>query len=340
MAVQKKKDQNEEQKPYWLIYVIAGALILFSFFAPLVFTQPGKVDFRDTGPIGDTIGGIMGPFIALAGVIVTFLAFIIQKRANDILSRQHREEKEAQHDLCIIRYRLFVADIEFAQEDLNKRIEELNRYYEYLTQDIPVIFKPQSLPKYHYKRMSESDRERFFEALTSVSISDPIASLDRYYSISDYMLSHADGVNAECMKFSKDTYSKLLDIKKSINTILDCFSGDHSIGFAPASPNVTGPGFICDFKNRIGTFEPNEVSVSDLKRIEDAFRALSDALTKASPGMLGRITTLEECRNNQASISSINKERESLLSLLESHIKELERIKKDCDKVLKDYSLN
>lgn len=33
------------------------------------------VDFSNTGEVGDTIGGIMGPFIAIAAAILTFLAF-------------------------------------------------------------------------------------------------------------------------------------------------------------------------------------------------------------------------------------------------------------------------
>ncbi|GAA4907553.1 hypothetical protein GCM10023313_08000 [Mucilaginibacter defluvii] len=44
-------------------------------------------DFTNTGQIGDTIGGLMNPFIALSGVIVTGLAFYIQYRAN----KQQRE---------------------------------------------------------------------------------------------------------------------------------------------------------------------------------------------------------------------------------------------------------
>ena len=37
----------------------------------------------------------MGPFIAIAGVVVTFLAFLMQKKANDILSSQYDEDKKA-----------------------------------------------------------------------------------------------------------------------------------------------------------------------------------------------------------------------------------------------------
>ena len=39
--------------------------------------------FSRTGQVGDTIGGIMGPFIALIAAFLTFMAFWIQYRANE-----------------------------------------------------------------------------------------------------------------------------------------------------------------------------------------------------------------------------------------------------------------
>lgn len=67
------------------LLAIAFALILISFASPFLFTRTSinnDFDFRTTGQIGDTIGGLMNPFIALAGVIVTGLAFYIQYKAN------------------------------------------------------------------------------------------------------------------------------------------------------------------------------------------------------------------------------------------------------------------
>lgn len=68
-----------------LLIVIALITILASFFMPFVLTRSAinkDLDFSETGPIGDTIGGLISPFIALAGVIVTGLAFYIQYKAN------------------------------------------------------------------------------------------------------------------------------------------------------------------------------------------------------------------------------------------------------------------
>lgn len=67
-----------------VLIVIAAALFVFALFAPATFTMPAKdgKGFSDTGEIGDTIGGLMSPFINLAAVIVTGLAFYMQYRAN------------------------------------------------------------------------------------------------------------------------------------------------------------------------------------------------------------------------------------------------------------------
>ena len=61
-------------------------------FLPLLLTcEPISIlSFRDTGPIGDTIGGIMSPFIAILVGYLTFEAFRMQYEANEL----HRKDKE------------------------------------------------------------------------------------------------------------------------------------------------------------------------------------------------------------------------------------------------------
>ena len=80
------------------ILVLSIALITFSFIAPIIFVQNTiiGIDFLKTGPIGDTIGGIMNPFIALAGVFLTFLAFYIQVIANKQQQESFRTELNEQ----------------------------------------------------------------------------------------------------------------------------------------------------------------------------------------------------------------------------------------------------
>ncbi|UTW62863.1 putative phage abortive infection protein [bacterium SCSIO 12741] len=77
-----------------IILIISGVVILFSFFSPIIFVQETILgfNFTTTGPIGDTIGGIMNPFIAIAGVFLTFLAFYIQFKANRLQRDLFRQE--------------------------------------------------------------------------------------------------------------------------------------------------------------------------------------------------------------------------------------------------------
>lgn len=69
-----------------LLLLLASGLFVFAFFAPYLFTMTAwkKVSFLATGEIGDTIGGLMSPFINLSAVIVTGLAFYMQYRANQL----------------------------------------------------------------------------------------------------------------------------------------------------------------------------------------------------------------------------------------------------------------
>lgn len=75
----------------WVCIILSALLILFGCFAPSLLTgssQCEKFDFTETGQIGDTIGGTMGPFVAIAGVLMTFIAFLMQVRANEIQREQ------------------------------------------------------------------------------------------------------------------------------------------------------------------------------------------------------------------------------------------------------------
>lgn len=69
-----------------------GTLIVYFLYATVVvillpFILANNwfyiVDFSQSGQVGDTIGGVMGPFIALIAAFLTFMAFWIQYRANE-----------------------------------------------------------------------------------------------------------------------------------------------------------------------------------------------------------------------------------------------------------------
>ncbi|MFE3866485.1 putative phage abortive infection protein [Flavobacterium sp. LS2P90] len=77
--------------PIGLFFTIL--FLLVSFIAPYIFTQPAftdNLDFTARGAIGDTIGGLMNPFIAISASILTFMAFYIQYKANQEVQKQFR----------------------------------------------------------------------------------------------------------------------------------------------------------------------------------------------------------------------------------------------------------
>jgi len=84
-----------------VLLLLAAALVIFSFLAPVLLTSraiTSELDFKATGQIGDTIGGLMNPFIALAGVIVTGLAFYMQYKANQLQRQLFQEGLTASNE--------------------------------------------------------------------------------------------------------------------------------------------------------------------------------------------------------------------------------------------------
>ena len=92
-----------------------GIFILIIFALPMLFTRPGFIDFTETGQIGDTIGGTMGPFIAILAALLTFFAFWTQFEANRELINENRRNHFENHF-----YKMLDIHLENVA-DLNKR---------------------------------------------------------------------------------------------------------------------------------------------------------------------------------------------------------------------------
>lgn len=74
------------------LWVFLGVVFAIICTFPILFTKfPICIfDFSETGQIGDTIGGIMGPFIAILAAVLTFFAFWAQFDANRELIKENR----------------------------------------------------------------------------------------------------------------------------------------------------------------------------------------------------------------------------------------------------------
>ena len=75
--------KNQDEKLVKIVIGISITLIIIAGFSPFLFTRSiSNISFSETGQIGDTIGGITSPILAVLGAILTFFAFYIQYRAN------------------------------------------------------------------------------------------------------------------------------------------------------------------------------------------------------------------------------------------------------------------
>lgn len=232
------KNKNLKQN---ILFGTAIVLIIFSFFAPFVFTRPGLIDFTNSGQIGDTIGGLMNPFIAIAGVIAAFLAFWMQKQANDIIVNQFNDKMAYDDNLEKIKkdriVELMISDVKFVQKDIEVRtnaiITFLNEIKDNPFQTRVLIRTPVS----SYIRMGKVNRESLFDALVFRGTDDTVKTLDAFYSIPDYMipaLNHIlritdsfESVVYEGLNFIKNTTAEIIKIcidRELFNTSLfSCF---------------------------------------------------------------------------------------------------------------------
>ena len=104
MKSTKEKDKEQSKsKMSVCIFVFPVLFLLFSFFAPAIFTRNipllsyipwvNEVCFNEkTGVIGDTFG-IMNPFIAIAAAVITGLAFWEQYKANQQLKDDNAKQE-------------------------------------------------------------------------------------------------------------------------------------------------------------------------------------------------------------------------------------------------------
>ena len=128
-----KSSDSDWTKLSVLCIIIAGILLLFSSIAPILFTNSSsRWDFSDTGQIGDTIGGIMNPFIAIGGVIMTFLAFYMQIRANK-LQREQFQKTLNKNNIdekidCFYKLNLLKLDIEHIEKDIESRVSSIKEF--------------------------------------------------------------------------------------------------------------------------------------------------------------------------------------------------------------------
>lgn len=209
---------------------IASLLILFSLFAPIIFTSNSSLwDFTGTGNIGDTIGGIMGPFIGIAGVIATFTAFIIQVQANKIQREQFMkslnkgivDEKLDSH----YKLQLMKIDIDETIKDIEKRIAYLNDYITQIQSDPFRLAKLLKTTMKRYDRIASIERMAIykgFKYFVSDDNKDWLASFNKLYSILDYLSEALNELYGIEKYHNEDIWKDKENIRISLISLDEC----------------------------------------------------------------------------------------------------------------------
>jgi hypothetical protein len=73
------------------LYIFFGVIGFVMIMLPMVFYNTSKID--NIGTIGDAVGGILNPVIAIGAALLTFLAFYIQYQANLQVQEQFKVQQ-------------------------------------------------------------------------------------------------------------------------------------------------------------------------------------------------------------------------------------------------------
>lgn len=154
------------------LWVVVLVFTIFVCVLPAVLTLPGLLDFSDTGEIGDTIGGIMGPFIAILAALLTFIAFWAQFDANRELIKENRRNHFENRFYKMLDIHLdSVADLNGRKED--DKIDSIFHVWCIEIENMFNILKTQSdfggiIDKIKGKYKDDPDQKDFIEFLISM----------------------------------------------------------------------------------------------------------------------------------------------------------------------------
>ncbi len=216
------------------ILVISILILIFSFFSPKIFTSPSTEfanDFTGTGEIGDTIGGLVSPFIALTGVLLTFLAFYMQIKANQIQIKQFNKslQKEKERRIfnekidCFNKISLLKVDLESITKDISQKSRSLKVYFEKEKQfpyEGNVLFRT---PSKIYTRILEIDRLSIYKGF-SLFLNHRekwINDFSNLYSILEFLPEFFSSIYEKYEYHSKDQFEKKMEVRNGLIKLMD-----------------------------------------------------------------------------------------------------------------------
>lgn len=213
---------------------ISVLVIIFAFVSPIIFTSSSTsaiFDFTKTGQIGDTIGGILNPFIALAGVLLTFLAFYMQIKANQIQISQFNKGLVKEKELRILtekkdyynKLSLLKVDLASIKTDIESKSTNIKNYFE---KEKKNPFETNFLirtPSKNYTRILEIDRLSIFNGF-SLFLNHRerwIKDFSNLYNILDFLPEFFSDIYQKYEYHSKDLFDKKMDFRDGLIQLMD-----------------------------------------------------------------------------------------------------------------------
>lgn len=228
--------EKEEEKKLWtplvrVILFISGALLFFSLFSPYVFTQfADDVDYQfdgDTGVIGDTFG-IMNPFIGLIGILLTFLAFYMQIKANEEQIKQFNLTRNDDKKMLLQTQKIEAYDnldllsinLDSIIKDLKAKGERIGQYGNALKTAPFESHLLKRTPSKDYLKILEINRGAIYKAYKFFSVSDN-SDYIRLYNILDFLPEFFDDFYPRITSFIKESFDTKMKLRNDIINFLN-----------------------------------------------------------------------------------------------------------------------
>jgi hypothetical protein len=241
-----KKDKFK----YWPYLLTAGILLVFSAFAPFLFTKyySGIVFNSETGSIGDTIGGITAPFLSLIGAILVFAALRAQVKANEIVFKQFDKEEKEKIEESLNKIELLSVDLGSIIKDVELRAQRMKEYYE---KELEKPFELNVLKRTSsrvYSRVTEFERLSIFKGFKQFKTEQAvwINHYNNLYGIFDYLPDFYDSVYQLHDRHIKDIFDQKMAIRKRLLDLMELstkyieeFKKRHPIISLESSPEWT-----------------------------------------------------------------------------------------------------
>jgi hypothetical protein len=136
---------SQSSNPRWAVLtVIIGAVL--SLVLPWALTHfASGISFIETGPIGDTIGGIAGPVLNFAGLLVVYFSLREQFDSNQIQIRNFNDEQQRSANENTISTAFKIIDDLRAE---TRRIHEKLQFHDNFPNGIAPPIDPQKFPDF------------------------------------------------------------------------------------------------------------------------------------------------------------------------------------------------